>query len=428
MNKLNTIISFLVSLFILAFTSCNDKETGLIRLEPDQNDNTAVKIEAESFNNSNTDIEIIEDLGTTYISAKSAGWISLDFNMAIAGRYQTQIKVSSNTNEEVICWVEDYYDNTAERICNISGDLKVNDTSSGLRLISKDGCPLNEGLHKMKLHFNGPVHIDWVKFVLLKEYQKTPLVMVQKTEGEYWEKVWSDEFEGSSIDLSKWSFDVGDWGWGNGENQYYTDNKTENARLEEGKLVIEAIREGNIDEWSSARITTREKVSFLYGKIEIRAMLPPGKGNWAAGWTLGDEYIDELSWPYCGEIDIFQSVGYEMNDETGKGIAHASAQNAAYYFKLGNQPTNTVEVKNMSQKFHTYSVEWTPVDIKFYVDDLLYLTYDDNQSSLSWPFAKPQNIVLNLAVGGGWGGYYGIDENIKSQKMIVDYVRVFEKR
>ena len=138
--------------------------------------------------------------------------------------------------------------------------------------------------------------------------------------------------------------------------------------------------------------------------------------------------MDELSWPYCGEIDILESVGYEMNDDSGNGIAHASAHSGAKYFKLGNQPTNTVEVSNMNNDFHRYSVEWSPEEIVAYVDDKPYFSYSDTSSELSWPFNTPQNIILNLTIGGGWGGYYGIDDSTNSQKMIVDYVRVYESQ
>lgn len=270
--------------------------------------------------------------------------------------------------------------------------------------------------------------IDWVKFELMKIHERSPKTMTQSTKGENWELVWADEFDGEHVDTTKWTYDIGNWGWGNGEEQYYTENRIENTRLENGNLIIEARRNDMGEAWTSARLTTRGKVSFLYGKIELRAKVSQYRGNWSAGWTLGDEYVDELSWPFCGEIDILESVGYEMNDRNGNGIAHASAHSGAYYFKLGNQPAGIIDVENMNNMFHTYAVEWTPEEIRAYVDDNLYFTYNDTTSELSWPFNKPQNLILNLAMGGGWGGYYGIDENVNSQKMIVDYVRVYELR
>ena len=280
----------------------------------------------------------------------------------------------------------------------------------------------------MKLHFDQSAYFDNIVFTLLKDHQITPKTLKQNTDGENWEVVWSDEFNGLEIDTTLWTYDIGNWGWGNGELQYYTEERKENARVEDGNLIIEARKNDNGHEWTSARLTTRGKTSFIYGRIEFRAKVPSGKGNWAAGWTLGDEYIDELSWPYCGEIDILESVGYEMNDTTGNGIAHASAHSGAYYFKLGNQPTGVIDVENMNNSYHIYAVEWLPDAIYSYVDGILYATYNDTSTDLSWPFSKPQNIILNLAMGGGWGGYYGIDPNLTSQKMIIDYVRVYELR
>jgi beta-glucanase (GH16 family) len=280
----------------------------------------------------------------------------------------------------------------------------------------------------MKFHFDQAMQVDWIKFKLLKPQDKTPVTLTQKTTGDNWEVVWSDEFDGTTIDATKWTYDVGNWGWGNNELQYYTANRTENARIENGHLIIEARKNDQGEPWTSARLTTRGKVSFLYGKIEFRAKVPVERGNWAAGWTLGDEYVDELSWPYCGEIDILESVGYEMNDVTGNGIAHASAHSRAYYFKLGNQPTATIPVENMNEQFHTYAVEWTPDGIDILVDGQPYFNYSDTSTALTWPFNKPQNIILNLAMGGGWGGAQGMDESINSQKMIIDYVRVYERK
>ena len=247
-------------------------------------------------------------------------------------------------------------------------------------------------------------------------------------DGENWEIVWADEFDGEGIvDTTKWTYDLGNWGWGNGELQYYTAFRPENARQEDGNLIIEAHKNDMDNPWTSARLTTRGKTTFLYGKIEFRAKVPAEKGNWSAGWMLGDDYVDELSWPYCGEIDILESVGYQMDNETGNGTAHSSAHCGAYYFKLGNQATGTTPVSNMNNEFHTYSVVWTPDSMTAYVDDKAYFTYGDTSSELTWPFDKPQNIILNLTMGGGWGGLEGMDESVEKQQMVIDYVRVYQK-
>lgn len=387
-----------------------------------------VKIEAENFTKSSEYFEVkYLESNLCYVKATKEGWIALDVNIAVAGRYKTEINVAQNNNEDVVkCWIEDYYDNKDNRQYNLTSTILLEKASSQFITLGKDGSPLNSGLHRIKIHFDKGIKIDWVKFSLLKEHDITPLTLMQKTNGKDWKVVWSDEFNAVEIDTTKWAYDIGNWGWGNGENQYYTENRKENSRIENGNLIIEARKDDMGQKWTSARLTTRGKVSFLYGKIEFRAKVPHYKGNWAAGWTLGDEYVDELSWPYCGEIDILESVGYEMDDATGNGIVHASAHSRARYFKLGNQPTNTVGVSNMNNEYHTYAVEWSPKEIKVLVDDNPYFLYNDTSSELSWPFSKPQNIILNLTIGGGWGGYYGIDEQTNSQKMIIDYVRVYE--
>lgn len=388
-----------------------------------------VLVEAENFTHSGSTVNVIKTAaGLSYIQTDSAGWIALDVEIPVAGRYHSQIHFKTSSSNGVTCWIEDYYDNEYDRTFNITGNISVAKPTHEFTTLGKYGSPLNAGLHKMKINVENPIEIDWIKFTLMRHHEITPKILTQAMDGDEWKVVWSDEFDGNSVDTTKWTYDIGDWGWGNGEEQYYTENRPENARIENGSLVIEARKDDIGHEWTSARLTTRGKVNFLYGKIEFRAKVPQYRGNWSAGWTLGDEYVDELSWPFCGEIDILESVGYEMDDSTSNGIAHASAHSGAYYFKLGNQPTATIEVENMSNLFHTYAVEWTPDEIRTYVDGRLYFTYNDSGSELSWPFYKPQNIILNLTMGGGWGGFYGIDENVDSQKMIIDYVRVYELR
>ncbi|OEK05608.1 hypothetical protein BFP71_15305 [Roseivirga misakiensis] len=258
----------------------------------------------------------------------------------------------------------------------------------------------------------------------MRDHEYTTESMTQNTSGSKWELVWSDEFDvDGAPDETKWTYDVGNWGWGNNEPQYYTDNRRENARVEDGNLIIEARKNDMGQEWTSARLTTRGKVSFLYGKIEFRAKAPAKDGTWAAGWLLGDEYRDELSWPYCGEIDVLECVGSEINDETGAGINHASCHTRTYYFKEGTHITAVTEIEDMTNTYHNYTIEWTPEGIKAFLDGEHYYTYDKTGDELEWPFSKPQNLILNLAMGGGMGG--AIDPRIESQQFIVDYVRVY---
>lgn len=358
-------------------------------------------------------------------------WMAYDLAVPEAGRYQIEL-YAKPLSDDASAWIEDYYDNPDDRTYNITGEMALDPSVDGnqdLNVYTKVGAPLNEGIHPIKLHVTGSVDLEKIVFTLIKPHVKTPTILTQAMDGEEWSIVWADEFDTGVVpDTSKWTYDLGDWGWGNNELQFYTEGRPRNARIENGHLIIEAHKNDGGAAWTSARLTTRGKTAFTYGRIEFRAKVPAEKGNWAAGWTLGDSYVDELSWPYCGEIDILESVGYQMDNETGDGIAHASAHCPAYYFKLGNQPTGTTPVKNMNSEFHTYAVDWSPERIVASVDGIEYFTYDDTSNELTWPFDQPQNIILNLTMGGGWGGLEGMDESVTSQKMTVDYVRVYEKR
>ena len=430
--KINSSV-LLVFPFALLLFSCNQNDPEKTVSEIEETAAVSIMIEAESFTDTlgNMKIENIEDGGKYVITPAGDSWLAFDVNVPEAGRYKYELNASALA-EGTTAWMEDYIGNKDDRTYNVTGSVPISKggENDAFVISSKDGSPLNKGVHKMKLHVQGgSANVDWMKFTLMKKHQLTPKTLTQKTDGAAWKIVWSDEFEGEGLpDTSKWTYDVGDWGWGNNELQYYTDQRLENARQENGNLIIEARKNDMDQEWTSARLTTRGKVTFLYGRIEFKAKVPPNKGNWAAGWTLGDEYVDELSWPYCGEIDILESVGYEMDDTTGDGKAHASAHCGAYYFKLGNQPTGIVDVKNMNNEYHIYAVDWTPEGITASVDGKEYFSYNDISTDLAWPFGKAQNIILNLAMGGGWGGLQGMDETVTSQQFILDYVRVYEKQ
>ncbi len=422
--KINS--SFIVLMFIL-FISCSNKSTSESNIEVKEHVYTenGLVIEAENYVEQKGALSVQD--GSYINSSNGDSWLAYDVQIPIAGRYKLELLAYSDT-ENTTAWIEDYIDNKDDRTYNITGSFSISKSES-FKVSVKDGSPLNKGFHKIKLHLKGNnIKVDKITFTLIKKHQTTPVTMTQKTDGEEWKLVWSDEFDGEGIpDTSKWTYDIGDWGWGNNELEYYTENRIENARLENGSLIIEALKNDNGHQWTSARLTTRGKVTFLYGKIDIRAKVPVHKGNWAAGWTLGDEYIDELSWPYCGEIDILECVGYEIDNVTGDGKAHASIHCGAYYFKLGNQPTKILDVKNMNAEFHDYTIEWTPDYIKAFVDGQEYFDYNDTKTELAWPYNKAQNLILNLAIGGGWGGLKGLDETMESQKLIIDHVRVYEK-
>lgn len=353
------------------------------------------------------------------------GWLEFALPVAVAGRYRCELTVVEEARADgASAWVEDYVGNPDGRTYDITGPMPL--PRGGV--VARDGSPLDVGSHRMRLHCaGGPVTVRSLRFTLLREHAVTLRTSVQRTDGSEWVLVWSDEFERAGHpDPERWTSDLGNWGWGNREPQYYTEGRLENARVEDGHLVIEA-RPGDLGQaWTSARLTTRGKISFQYGRIEIRARVPAADGTWAAGWLLGDAYRDELSWPYCGEIDVMEAVGREVDDASGDGINHASCHTRAYYFKQGNHISSTIPVRGMSTGFHVYTLDWEPDAIRMSCDGEHYYTYDKTESPLSWPFDRPQNLILNLAMGGGMGG--PIAAGIGPQRLLVDYVRVYERR
>jgi beta-glucanase (GH16 family) len=364
----------------------------------------------------------VEKRTTTVVHLDSS---STEFLVEITqtGRYEVTAFGAQDSASPL--WIEDYIHNKDGRTYNVTGNLELDQNGRGKIF----GSPLATGKHQMRVHFEEGTTLDSIRFELMATQINTLDTLTQNMTGESWSLVWSDEFEGKGlVDSTKWAYNVGNWGWGNNELQYYTANDTLNARQENGALIIEAHKNENDKYWSSARLTTQSKVSFKYGKIEFRAKVPEGRGTWAAGWLLGDAYRDEISWPYCGEIDVLECVGYEINDTTGSGINHATCHTRAYYFKQGNQIGSEIEIDSMNTMFHTYAVEWSPTKIEGFLDGVQYYVYDKNANELEWPFNTPQNIILNLAIGGGWGGAKGVDSSYTSHQYILDYVRVFEKK
>lgn len=233
--------------------------------------------------------------------------------------------------------------------------------------------------------------------------------------------IWSDEFNYKGLpDSTKWAYDTGGDGWGNNEQQYYTAGNAQNAIVSDGTLKIIARKESKEkNRFTSARLVTRNKAEFTYGKIEIRAKLPGGRGIWPAVWMLGKN-ISTVSWPECGEIDIMEHVGY--NKDSIFGTVHCEA----YNHMKGTQKGKSILIKNPYKAYHIYSLEWNPDSIDFLVDGVMYNhILNENLSNKEWPFDQPFYLIMNVAVGGNWGGKMGLDENIFPAAMEVDYVRVY---
>ncbi|MBA15132.1 MAG: glycoside hydrolase [Sphingomonas sp.] len=234
----------------------------------------------------------------------------------------------------------------------------------------------------------------------------------------------ADEFNDPEIDTEKWRYDTSRnaEGWFNNEKQYYAADRPKNARIEDGALVIEAHREslsrsGFADwggqEYTSAKLVTRQLLG--YGFYEIRAKLPCGRGTWPAIWMLPETG----EWPDQGEIDIMEMVGWDAN------VVHGTLHSGAFNHRLGTQRGAQVTIPSACTAYHRYQLSWTRDRILIGYDDRGYMEVRDDQPGghAAWPFDRPFALILNLAIGGDWGGKEGIDDAALPQRMSVDYVR-----
>jgi len=237
-----------------------------------------------------------------------------------------------------------------------------------------------------------------------------------------WRMVWSDEFsgaDGSGVDTTKWVHETGGGGWGNNELEYYTD-RTANAYIQSGALVIQANQETFVNRnYTSARIKTQGKFTQKYGRIEARIRIPQGQGLWPAFWMLGDDF-PQVGWPGCGEIDIMENIGKEP--DTVHGTIHGPGYSlAAADYKLPNG-------QKFADDYHLFAIEWEANVIRWYVDGNLFVTHTptDLPAGTRWVYDHPFFIILNVAVGGRWPGNPD-STTVFPQKMLVDYVRVYER-
>ncbi|MDA8736023.1 glycoside hydrolase family 16 protein [Opitutales bacterium] len=262
---------------------------------------------------------------------------------------------------------------------------------------------------------------------------------------ERWEFSWSDEFDYTGKPNSEiWDYDYGYLGF-NEELQNYTD-QPENVRVENGCLVIAAcldevsgarskeviteLKGSNADvsilgnrEFTSARLVTRGKKEFSHARVEARARFTKGRGSWPAIWLLGDQ--TKNLWPICGEIDIMEHVGYDPNH------VHSAVHTKDSNFMNHINVKDSVILPDVWAEFHTYAVEWSASEIRFFIDDICYhVVPKGKRTDDDWPFTEDDlyYLILNIAVGGSWGGIEGIDMTSYPQQMIVDYVRVFERK
>lgn len=236
--------------------------------------------------------------------------------------------------------------------------------------------------------------------------------------------VWADEFQKRTLDEANWTYRIGngDWGWGNNEKQYYRKENT--SIYNKDFLVIEA-KEEEYDgfKYTSSRLVTENKKEFKFGRVDIRAALPKGQGIWPALWMLGGNF-DEVGWPACGEMDIMELLGH-IPDEVHSTVHYGKDFKQRQYH---GKPKKTKDGSQFSDQFHVFSLVWEKDNMKFLLDDeLIYdVGIDDMKEGQPYPFNKEFFFLFNVAVGGNWPG----DPNETTtfpQRMIVDYIRVFQK-
>jgi beta-glucanase (GH16 family) len=236
--------------------------------------------------------------------------------------------------------------------------------------------------------------------------------------------IWSDDFNYvGKPDPNKWVFDIGGHGGGNLEAQFYTDN-SRNCFVEDGKLTITAIKEQiENKEYTSSKIHTFGKFSFQYGRVAVKAKLPRGKGTWPAIWLLADSIHDDKPWPLCGELDVMEHVGRDPYNIV------LTLHSQSYNHRLKSQQTITLKVDNCFDEFVEYAMNWKKDSVEYFIDDISVAKFKrngikDENTEIGWPFDQPFHLLINLAIGGTWGGE--IDDSIFPVKYEIEYVRIYE--
>ena len=233
--------------------------------------------------------------------------------------------------------------------------------------------------------------------------------------------IWMDEFDnGNKPDTAKWDYDIGGHGWGNGELQYYTEG--ENVTIENGFLSIIAKKENHSSGrfYTSTRLVSRNKGDWLYGRIEIRARLPGGRGTWPAIWMLPTD-MNYGGWPKSGEIDVMEHVGFDPNN------VHFTIHTESYNHILGTQKGGNKIIPTALDSFHVYRADWTPYGLRGYFDDVKVFDFvNQGMGYPTWPFDKRFHLLINIAVGGSWGGQQGVDDSVFPATLQIDYVKVYK--
>lgn len=462
-KKTVMVISFIISAYLLAMlNSSNTNATGTKELNTlsVEKFNLVAHSDNNIKNTFSKDIVWAVNLGGNTYQAKNGvtfekehllGDFSQGFIETIKGSqdgalYQTYIKGNISLEKPLAAGIYDLTflfaepDDIAvgERVFNVLVNGKIELSGIDIRAM-RDGMAfsaLDKTVNNTRVDAGGLT-------IALQSIKGIPvisglLVRRHRQEVHNWQLAWQDEFDyQGQPDPNKWSFDQWPARKVNDEDQVYT-NRENNVRVEDGKLIIEAHKENYQNgQYTSGRIHTLAKADMLYGKIEVKAKLPAGRGTWSAIWMLpSDPYRYATScqanedwqgssscdaWPNSGEIDIMEHVGYDMHN------VHGTVHNKAYYWINWQQRKGAINARNVDTEFHLYSVEWSPEQIVVLMDETPYFAYSNEHTGWrAWPFDHPYHLILNLAIGGVWGRAGGpIDDSIFPVKMEVDYVRMY---
>ncbi len=277
---------------------------------------------------------------------------------------------------------------------------------------------------------NDPLLMDYflardIDYITTDEPELLLKKAAEKKQNPNWKLVWVDEFNTTGLpDSTKWNYDTrgNTYGWGNNEAQWYNVANLQNTQLSDGTLKITARQEPTSGKnYSSGRLTSKSKGDWKYCKVEVRAKLPSGNGTWPAIWMLSSDNTYG-GWPKSGEIDIMEHVGFDPD------TVFSTVHTGKFNHMIGTQVGKKIGLPTATSEFHIYTTEWDENEIRSYVDGIHYFTFKNNHSgSDAWPFDQPFHLILNVAIGGGLGGKFGIDDSKFPHTLEVDYVRVFQR-
>lgn len=434
LNNSIMVIVMMVSLFLFSFCDENDSEDSFTAdFSFEYVDDNHVQFTNKSVGEY---YSLVWDFGNEQRDTTTDKSKSYEIYYPYEGEYEVSLKVLnySGTNKVVkknisITSTDFEISFTAEVDENNPNYVNLTNTTSGsyesFKWLFRNKEVVNQSPLKAYFPFTGTYEIEMQVIRDGNTYPLVKTVNITQDDPDYFDNLiltWSDEFEGTSINTDNWKFETGATGWGNNELQNYTDG--DNAEIIDGKLVITAEKVDDnteVGSYTSSRMITEDKQEFLYGRIEVRAKLPSGTGIWPAIWMLGSNFRS-VGWPACGEMDIMEYVGYEPN------TIHSTVHTPSGYAANGDGSSKTLVT--CEEEFHVYGLFWTEKKLVFYTDSPENITHtyapavktEDN-----WPFDKSQFFILNIAVGGNWGGAQGIDNSIFPQMMEIDYVRVYQE-